>query len=95
MIKSIKHKGLRRFHEFGDKSGIMPEHSKILCQQLDKLEVITRATDMKLPGWRYKELKGRKINDPVLHQIKVNGAWRLRFEFRDGDVYLVDYDEFH
>ncbi|WP_240624361.1 type II toxin-antitoxin system RelE/ParE family toxin [Chromatocurvus halotolerans] len=26
---------------------------------------------------------------------KVSGNWRLFFEFRDGNVYLLDYDDYH
>ncbi len=25
----------------------------------------------------------------------VNGNWRLKFEFRDGNVYVLDYEDYH
>jgi len=25
----------------------------------------------------------------------VNGNWRLTFEFRDGNVYVLDYEDYH
>jgi len=25
----------------------------------------------------------------------VNGNWRLTFEFKEGDVYLLDYEDYH
>jgi len=27
--------------------------------------------------------------------IKVSGNWRLTFEFKDGDVYVLDYEDYH
>ena len=27
--------------------------------------------------------------------ISVNANWRLTFEFKDGDVYLLDYEDYH
>ena len=27
--------------------------------------------------------------------ITVSGNWRLTFEFRDRDVYLLDYEDYH
>ena len=27
--------------------------------------------------------------------IWVSGNWRLTFEFRDGDVYILDYEDYH
>jgi len=27
--------------------------------------------------------------------IWVNGNWRLTFEFRDGNVYVLDYEDYH
>jgi proteic killer suppression protein len=27
--------------------------------------------------------------------IKVNGNWRVTFEFREGNAYVVDYEDYH
>ncbi len=27
--------------------------------------------------------------------IMVNGDWRVTFEFRDGDAYALDYEDYH
>ena len=27
--------------------------------------------------------------------VWVNGTWRLTFEFRDGHVYVLDYEDYH
>lgn len=91
MICSFKHKGLEKFFERGDKRGVVPDHAKKLQNRLSKLNAAKYVDDMNIKNWRYKELKG----GGSIYQINVNGAWRLRFEFRDGNAYSVDYGEFH
>ncbi|WP_421655101.1 hypothetical protein ACONUD_09430 [Microbulbifer harenosus] len=27
--------------------------------------------------------------------MTVNGNWRLTFEFRDGNVYILNYEDYH
>lgn len=27
--------------------------------------------------------------------VWVNGNWRLTFEFRDGDAFILDYEDYH
>jgi len=29
------------------------------------------------------------------YEIDVSGAWRLTFEFDDGDAIVVDYEQYH
>ncbi|WP_231364132.1 type II toxin-antitoxin system RelE/ParE family toxin [Thioalkalivibrio sp. ALMg11] len=33
--------------------------------------------------------------DPPRWSIRVSGNWRLTFEFRDGQAYLLDYEDYH
>jgi proteic killer suppression protein len=48
--------------------------------------------DMDVPGWRLHRLKGK--NEPRW-SILVDKNWRLTFEFLDGNVYLLDYEDYH
>ena len=92
MIKSIKHKGLKRFHETGSTRGINSDHSQKLSDQLDFLDAATIIEDMDIPGYRLYPLKGK---DKGRWSITVNGNWRLTFEFVDGDVYVLNYEDYH
>lgn len=92
MIRSIRHKGLRRFYESGSRSGVAANHVKrlrILLAALDTAQIIE---DMDVPGFALHRLKGRMKNR---WSISVSGNWRLTFEFRDGDVFLLDYEDYH
>lgn len=92
MIKSFRHKGLAKFYESGSRSGIQPSHAKRLRMQLTALDTAEVIDDMDIPGFRLHPLKG---GDRGRWSIWVNGNWRLTFEFVDGDVYIVDYEDYH
>jgi len=92
VIMSFKHKGLRRFYETGSTGGIQPAHRKRLRLQLAALDTATRIEDMDIPGFRLHPLKGELSG---LWSISVSGNWRITFEFRDGNAYVVNYEDYH
>ena len=92
MIRSIRHRGLRNFYETGSKAGIQSAHASKLRLQLTALDTAATITDMDIPGFRLHQLKGKAKNR---WSITVNGNWRLTFEFRESDVYLLDYEDYH
>ncbi len=92
MIKSFRHKGLKRFYSTGSTAGIQPEHAKKLRMQLVALDTATSVEDMGIPGFRLHSLKGK---DKGRWSIRVNGNWRMTFEFQDGNAYILDYEDYH
>jgi toxin HigB-1 len=92
MIKSFSHKGLRRLFESGSTSGIQASHAKRLRMQLAALDTAQTIDDMDVPGFRLHPLKG---NLAGRWSITVSGNWRLTFEFRDGNAYVLDYEDYH
>jgi proteic killer suppression protein len=56
------------------------------------LDTAQEIEDMSIPGFRLHPLKGREKGR---WSIWVNGSWRLTFEFRDGDAYALDYEDYH
>ena len=58
MIRSIRHKGLRRLHEDDDPRGVIAEHAIKLRDILARLDAAGRVEDMDLPGFRMHALKG-------------------------------------
>ncbi len=92
MIKSFKHKGLRKFFETGSVSGIQPKHKHKLRIRLAALHTATSIEDMDTPGWRLHLLKGDRQG---CWSIDVNKNWRIVFEFKDGNAYVVDYEDYH
>jgi proteic killer suppression protein len=92
MIKSFKHKGLKKFYETGNKAGIKSSHNKKLRIQLTALTTATCIEDMDLPGFRLHSLKG---NRKGFWAIDVSKNWRIVFRFEDSNVYVVDYEDYH
>lgn len=58
MILRFRHKGLARFFEKGDTSGISPQQARKISQILAMLHASTEPAGMDLPGFRLHELKG-------------------------------------
>ena len=92
VIRTIRHKGLRRFYETGSTSGIRLVHAGRLRLQLAALDTAYTIQDMDNPGFKLHLLKGKLKGRWA---IWVSGNWRLTFEFKDGDVYLFDYEDYH
>lgn len=92
MIKSFRHKGLRRLFDSGSTSGIQASHAKRLRMQLSALDTAHSIEDMDIPGFRLHALKGEMRGR---WSISVNGNWRLTFEFVDGNAYVLDYEDYH
>lgn len=92
MIRSFKHKGLRRFFETGSVSGIQDPHSKRLRLILGRLHAAKQPQDMNLPGLRLHELKGNRSGTWA---VDVSGNWRVTFRFEGQDAEVVNYEDYH
>ncbi|MEA3547058.1 MAG: type II toxin-antitoxin system RelE/ParE family toxin [Thermodesulfobacteriota bacterium] len=92
MIKSFKHKGLEDFFYDGTKKGIQSKHASKLEDILDLLDAACVVEDMNFPGSKLHPLHGDRQGEWA---VKVSGAWRTTFEFRDGDAFLVSYENYH
>lgn len=92
MIKSFKHKGLEKFYKAGTTKGIQASHASKLRMQLAALDTAFCIDDLDIPGYRLHPLKGSRKG---LWSITVNGNWRVTFEFQEGHVYIVNYEDYH
>lgn len=59
---------------------------------LAALDTAQSIQDMDVPGFKLHPLKGSLKGRWA---ISVSGNGRLTFEFRDGDVHLLDYEDYH
>lgn len=92
MIRSFAHKGLERFFHTGSTAGIQFKHEKKLRLILYKLNIANQVSDVQFDGAHLHPLKG-KLKD--LWSVRVSGNWRITFKFEEGDVYVVDYLDYH
>lgn len=92
MIKSFKHKGLKKFYETGKTTGIQSKDRQKLRIRLTALDTATCIEDLDLPGFRLHPLKGNKKG---LWAIDVSKNWRVVFKFEKSNALLIDYEDYH
>jgi proteic killer suppression protein len=92
VIRTIRHKGLKRLYEEGDARGVTAEHAAKLRDILEALDTALTIEDMDLPGLRLHALKGELKG---LWAVTVRANWRLVFHFVAPDAFEIDYVDYH
>ena len=92
MIRSIRHRGLKRLYQDDDPSGVNPEHASKLRNIVARLDAARTVADMDLPGFRLHPLKGELKG---FHAVTVRANWRVIFRFEHGHAEDVDYVDYH
>jgi len=92
MIRSIRHKGLKRLYEDDDPRGVMSQHAEKLRDILARLDAAAAVADMDLPGFRLHPLKGELKG---FWAVTVRANRRVVFRFAEGDAFDVDYIDYH
>ena len=92
MIRSFRHKGLRRFYRTGARTGLDPRWVKRIRVILARLNASAGPADMDLPGLRLHPLKGEFAG---FWAVGVSGNWRIIFRFEDDQPCDVDLTDYH
>ena len=93
MIVSIIHKGLKRLWEKNDSSRLPPEQVGKIRRILEALDTVKTLDPLRaIPGYRLHPLTGGLKG---YWSITVTGNYRIIFEFRDENAYLIDYLDYH
>lgn len=92
MIRSVRHKGLKRLIEVNDRS-------KLPAGLIDRIQNILTALndaqtieDLALPSYRLHQLKGDLKG---YYAVTVRANWRIVFRFEDGEAFDVDFVDYH
>jgi proteic killer suppression protein len=90
MIRTIRHKGLKRLFEEDDPTGVNAQHAETLRDILATLHAASTLAHINQPGLRLHPLKGQMKG---FWAVTVRANWRVIFRFDDGatDVDYVDY----
>lgn len=79
--------------EKGDGSKIKPEHREKIRRILYILDRTKTIDDIaSVPSLHLHQLKGDRKGEWA---VKITGNWRITFTFEDGDVYDVNYEDYH
>ena len=92
MIRSFRHRGLRRLYERDDPSRIGADQLDRTTLALADLDAASKPSELDLPGYRLHPLTGERKG---LWSISISGNWRITFRFEDGDVYDIDLVDYH
>ena len=92
-IRSIKHRGLRRFIENNDPREIRGD---LVNRTRNILTVLIAASDIVgvqgPPGWRIHELVGDRAGT---WSISVSGNWRITFALVGGEIVELNMEDYH
>lgn len=92
MIENIRHRGLRRLYETGDRRGVSAELVDRIERVLARLDQASEPAHMDLPGLRLHPLRGDRAG---FWSVSISGNWRIVFRFEDGGVHDVDLVDYH
>ena len=92
MIRTFRHRGLKRLFQDGDGSKLLADQLKRIADVLAHLDTALHPRDVDLPGYRLHALKGDK---KAYWSIRISGNWRIVFRFEDGDVFDIDLVDYH
>ncbi|WP_354665810.1 type II toxin-antitoxin system RelE/ParE family toxin [Turicimonas muris] len=56
------------------------------------MDSATEVQQLNLPGYRLHSLSGDRQGT---WSLTVSGGWRITFEFREGDAYITNYEDYH
>ncbi len=92
MIRSFKHRALRRLYENGDRSGIGADLIRRVENILATLDAADSPQALDLPGYRLHKLKGAYKG---YWAVTVRANWRIIFRFENGDALDVELIDYH
>jgi proteic killer suppression protein len=92
MIRSIKHRGVKRLYEREDRSGIRPDLVDTVEDILARLDEAETPQAMNLPSYRLHRLKGGLKG---FWAVTVRANWRIIFRFEGADVFDVELTDYH
>lgn len=91
MIRSFRHKGLEELFRTGGSRRVAADLQRRALRRIDALEQTTVLRDLDVPGFDFHPLRGK----PRRYSLHVNGPWCITFEWREGDAWNVDLEQYH
>jgi proteic killer suppression protein len=93
VIKSVKDAETRRIYQREISRKFPPEIQQVALRKLRMLNNAAVLNDLRIPP--ANRLEKRTGNRSGQYSIRINDQWRICFEWRDGDAYLVEIVDYH
>jgi toxin HigB-1 len=94
-IRNVRHKGLRRFIESDDASGLQPAVVDKLRKMISLLQDMVSLDELRcIPVWKAHQLTGDRKG---VWSLFVTKNWRLTFRIDDVEIEIIDldYEDYH
>lgn len=94
-IKNVVHKGLKRFVESDDPSGIQPAVADKLRKMISFLQAMEQEEELRtVPSWKAHQLTGDRKGT---WSLSVTKNWRLTFLIDREEIEIIDldYEDYH
>ncbi len=92
MIRSFKSRALEALWKKGTVKGVDPKSLNKIKRILSALNAAEKPEDMRLPGFKFHELRGRRKGE---YAVTVRANFRVVFEWRTGKAVKVDVEDYH
>ncbi len=92
MIKSFKHRGLKKFFEDGDSRKIPHDMLDRIRLILARLNTARNLEAMNIHSYHLHELKG---NRKGTWSVTARANWRITFRFENGDAFDLNFEDYH
>ena len=92
MIRSFRHRGLRRLQMRGEARGLPPAAVPKITRILGNLSRAESPHDLRIPGYRLHSLTGDRRG---FWSVRVTANLRVVFRFEGRDAYDVDLVDYH
>lgn len=94
-IRSVAHRGLRRFIQRNDASGLAPAAVEKVRNILTFLQDMGGAQELRdVPSWRAHQLTGDRKGT---WSLSVTRNWRITFRIdpAEGEILDLDFEDYH
>ncbi|CCQ89245.1 Plasmid maintenance system killer [Nitrospina gracilis 3/211] len=92
-IRSIRHRGLKRFLERNEAKGLPADRVEKIRDILTALMLVDTLHDLpRLPGWRLHKLTGGRKGE---WSLWVTGNWRMTFRVENDEIHDLNLEDYH
>jgi toxin HigB-1 len=94
-IRTVTHRGLRRFIERDDASALAPAVVERIRNIVTFLQEMADAGELRdVPGWKAHQLSGTRKGT---WSLTVTRNWRITFRVdqAEGEIFDLDYEDYH
>jgi toxin HigB-1 len=95
IIRSVKHKGLRRFIEFDDTSGLQAQYVEKIRNIVAFLQDMQQERELEtLAVWKAHKLSGDRA---ATWSLFVSKNWRMTFRIDQTEIEIIElnYEDYH